>query len=282
MKKHLHLYIITCLLSACGMINNKTAVINAEIENTHDVAKIVGYYVNPETESQGYQECVSKCTKYWSGCMTCDICPFECKIPFLEQNMQYECLEDDYNDYHSDNCILYRRNLHPSKVAYFDYKRLLPQDTFVDTDEKFLEMAEYYKNIKENLEKCSTEGGEKTSQEIQSCKNNLFKPLYQYERFGMKPCMDSAPEEYKESLQKTIKWYKWAIDHDPYGQIKILKKTEQETGLPTGWQYIYPDPVWSKSEAQEEAIEDIQSFGKTHLCSTDSYKNDLQKLGFKF
>lgn len=261
MKKCLLFYNIGVLLTACTTTKSYTPLVNEESEitqNTYNPANLVCCYI-------GLDKANCKCVE-----------------SFLEQDIKHKCINGYDTDYDSDECILYRRNLHTSKVGYFDYKRFLPQDTFVDTDEKFITMVDYYKDIQENLDKCSNGDTEKTSEEIKFCKDKLLKPLYNYERVGLQPCNKFVPDEYKETLQSAIKWYKWAINHDPYEQIKLLKKLQQQTGLPTGWQYIYPEPVLSKLDAKDEFINRINAFGKKNLCSTDFYKVDLQKLGFKF
>ena len=216
-----------------------------------------------ESVSVGYDKCLDLCQKLhprdpYKASPKYFYCEFECITPFLEPNIPYDCISDAYfvkemypDRYGSDECILYRRNT-PTSVKYFNYKQFLSQDTFVDTDDKFLKAVKYYKSVTDGLRECIYGGQEKTSQEIQTCKNKLLTPLYNYEKNGPQTCNKIVSAEYKQELQTQMRVYKVAI---------------KENG-------------WTKSAAEKQMIESIQDFGKKHLCSTDSYKQDLQKLGF--
>ena len=69
----------------------------------------------------------------------------------LRQDIRLECVCSDYNTnsdqniYKSDDCILYRRNLTYSPIAFFDYKRFLPNDSFIQTEKQFAFLYDIWK-----------------------------------------------------------------------------------------------------------------------------------------
>ena len=190
-----------------------------------------------------------------------------------EQNINFDCLQDwrkgdDY--YESDECILYRRNIHKSDVGYFDYKRFLPKNSPINTDSKFLTLIKYYDKIKDcdNLRNVTTD-------EIAACKNKVKDITIKMATSGVK-CMEAYEKEYSEKLDSEGSWYEWAINHDPY-EIKrqLLMVGEYDMAL-----YSSPIPVYGKQEALNEVKKTLKDFGKDHLCNIDGWKADIKKMGY--
>ncbi len=193
---------------------------------------------------------------------------------FAEQNIDFACLQEwrqgeEY--YNSDDCIVFRRNIHESRVGYFDYKRFLPDNTIVKTDDDFLALRKYYLKTSEcdNLKQVTTS-------EKQECKDVIRANTIKMATTGIS-CMDSYKDEYKEKLNELGEWYEWAIDHDPYGNQKYLRAIGEYTAA-----YFMPvQYVYSEQEALKEIKSKIQQFSKEHFCKIDGWKTEIRKLGYK-
>lgn len=189
-----------------------------------------------------------------------------------ESTVNFDCLESwrkGVEYYNSDECILYRRNQSSSKVNYFDYKRFLPKNTPVTTDEKFIKLEEFY----DNIFKCYYLS-EATSEEIESCieeRKNIVKKLASKEV----KCVDLFSKEYDELLKTQGEWYNWAINHDPYALMNHLRRF----GAYLEAQYAY-EPILTTSEAKKRVGEKIKEFGIEHLCNTDDWLKKIRKKGY--
>ena len=68
-----------------------------------------------------------------------------------------DCFIRNSSSYNSDECILFRRNTEErqdSVVKFFDYKRFLPENSSIKTDDDFLCLVKKYKKYKNKLEDC--------------------------------------------------------------------------------------------------------------------------------
>lgn len=72
---------------------------------------------------------------------------------------------DEY--YNSDKCITQRRKHPASKSGFFDYKRFLPKNNNVNTEENWVNLAEFYRD----KDYCESEYNELTNGEKQACTN---------------------------------------------------------------------------------------------------------------
>jgi len=152
----------------------------------------------------------------------------------------WEAMAGDHY-YYSDKCENFRKNLPESKkgdkIGYFDYKRFLPQNSQVKTQDEFLVLVEYYKNHdKEATIKLATM---KTK------------------------CSDLYPgyNGYKSSLNNMF--LIWVRDQKIYNQrttecLKpIYDKLKQEKLL-------------------SELAKKVERYGKMHFCDTDGWLDDMR------
>lgn len=283
MKKYILMF-VCMIMCACQTHTGNIVKVDEEIKSfNQDPVKVIEAY------TFGIDSCNIYCNEVYhlySEQSQKENCINNCKYKLKEQDIQYTCLEDFYGNqkYSSDECILHRRNLHKSSVGYFDYKRFLSKDTFIDSDEKFLTMVNYYRKAfkksigwdentmnkeeqDEYLTKECNKDYEKTSQELKLCKqellSNLLKPIYSYEKYGLKPCSDVVPNLYKNYLKKKIEEYKY-YEKEYKKTISNKKYLEKEL-----------------KNNKEILIKDINLFGENNLCLTDSYKKDCEELGLK-
>lgn len=143
----------------------------------------------------------------------------------------------------SDECILYRRKMHSTEVAYFDYKRFLGNDTRIKNDTLFLHFANAYtKNLG-----CETEK-DTTSLEKQDCKERRDKFFRQAVKQKIH-CRDFVEVEYRQ----------W------------LKDTRQT--------YNYLKQAWKDTHA--EAMKNLQykadTFSKLYLCDVSGWQQEILK-----
>lgn len=156
-----------------------------------------------------------------------------------EPGTKWWCISEDQ----SDECILYRRNRNETKVAYFDYKRFLGNNTRIKNDTDFLKLARIYLNAT----KCETLK-EATSIEKQACKERREKAL----RLAVKqkvPCKKLVEVEYKEQLGHSYSTYRFAVD---------------------AWHY-------SHSEAMADMRKAFRSFADEYMCDVSGWEQDVFK-----
>ncbi|MDW2995926.1 MAG: hypothetical protein R8M71_03115 [Alphaproteobacteria bacterium] len=174
-------------------------------------------------------------------------------------------------NYSSDDCIIKRRQTANSASCYFDYKRFLPQNTNIKTDDDFYNLVKYYNKIND----CDTMS-QATTTEKQECRDRIRENTIKMATTGIN-CMEVYKDEYTEELNSEGRWYEWAIDHDPYG----AKKTLMWLGEYTAAHFTPTQPVYSKQEALNTVKRAIQTFGREHVCKIDGWQADIRKLGYK-
>lgn len=190
-----------------------------------------------------------------------------------EKDVDFGCLREweSKKYYNSDKCIVYRRYIHDTNVDYFDYKRFLPQNTKIKTDDDFQNLVKYYDTIS-NCDKMS----QATTTEKQECRDRIRENTIKMATTGIK-CIEAYKDEYTEELDYEGRWYEWAIDHDPYG----MKKKLMWFGEYTAAHFTPTQPVYSKQEALNAVKETLQKFGREHVCEIDGWQADIKKLGYK-
>ena len=150
MKKCILMF-ICIIICACQTHTDNLVKVDEEIKSfNQDPVKVIEAY------TFGIDSCNIYCNEVYhlySEQSQKENCITNCKYKLKEPDIQYTCLENFYGNqnYSSDECILHRRNLHKSSVGYFDYKRFLSKDTFIDSDEKFLTMVNYYRKHLKSL-----------------------------------------------------------------------------------------------------------------------------------
>lgn len=165
---------------------------------------------------------------------------------FVPASVDLKCFVYEINPdyYHSDECILVRRNTPESTVGYFDYKKFLPQNSVINTDDKFNLLAERYRKLfrtDKNQTYCQSLK-ETTSSEKLQCEKYANRYIEQVVYGTVPLCRNSTPTEYAEFLEALTR--------------KAL---------------IYN----FSSYDIDNAIEDL---GIHHFCATDNMKEDLYKM----
>lgn len=229
-----------------------------------EVIEAYDMYKNLCLEKYNYIPPVEKCIK---------------RDALTESDIVIKCVDTHrYKDaherqaYNSDECILYRRSeaFHKSEVDYFDYRRFLGEDSVIKNDEDFLKLKKYYYKIFE----CD-QLPEATKSEKEACKEkrrNELKMLTVREV----SCMELIRAEYIKKLKEEAQWYYWAIDHDPNEYVNLLRAFgDYRTS-----HFAYA-PVWNRKKAYKQVEEEIQQFGKENFCTTNDWKTEIKKLGFK-
>ncbi len=186
-----------------------------------------------------------------------------------EPGTKFSCITGDS----SDDCILWRRNTPDSDVGYFDYKRFLPNNSLIKTDDDFKKLVSYYND---NITQCN-KMSDKTSEEKEACKETVANNTRTL-AVSKVHCSMLYTEEYHEKLQETAKWYNWAINHDPNEAVRVVQYYAQTVSEWNSSKFYYR-PVRSKSEALKETQDSLTAFAEEHFCTIDNWKQDLKKLG---
>lgn len=125
---------------------------------------------------------------------------------------RYDCMGNEQ----SDECILYRRSQKPSKVAYFDYKRFLGNNTRIKDDVAFLKLVRAYGD----MEQCDKQQ-DVTTDEKNSCKERHEK----YIRLSVKQkvrCKNLIEFEYNKQLRERAEGYRFEVYAWHYSHTKAM------------------------------------------------------------
>lgn len=189
-----------------------------------------------------------------------------------EPGTDFKCINQLYKNekyYKSDKCILYRRDLKKSDVNYFDYKRFLSDDSPIKTDADFLKLVEYYNKIDDCDKKIEATTDEKTV-----CKDTIKNNTRMMANHKVN-CKTMYADRYTEELHKQGRWFDWAIDHDPYANVRMLRAMGEYTAA----NFAY-NPEYSRSDAIGSVENELKRFGKENLCDISGWKSELRKLGY--
>ena len=154
----------------------------------------------------------------------------------LAETNSLECL---YLEENSDECIIYRRNhkKEDSKVNFFDYKRFLPKNSNIKTDEDFLHLFKIYNKNKEEEQACYNE--------IQS------NTLSYYEK----------QEKYKYCLKKDETIEKILKDYIYDGILKEKKQEKEQEIAQQKKEKSYIEDCKNAEKKAEEYMKSIPSEG---------------------
>lgn len=157
----------------------------------------------------------------------------------------------------SDECILYRRTIHKSLVNYFDYKRLLGQNSIIKTDAEFLHLVAYYNQIDKTCDSMP----EKTTTEKQECKDQKIALLQRMVHERIK-CSELVPQEYQDFIFKEKLYYQ-----DQLNQYKTCKK--HKCG-----DY---DVEGSFRGAKKSVVDSGKWFSERYMCVADDWESKIFK-----
>lgn len=273
-----NLIFLLFLLCSCVQ-SNEQSVIN-EVEKTTGVVDIIKLY------KQHYACDDAKRCEYLEKSdgeyRNCSAYSRRCKylLKYLaEPGVNLECINEDNQ---SDECVLYRRNIHKSRVRYFDYKRFLGTNSIIKTDEDFLRLVEYYNNINYTCDSVE----ERTTVEKQECKNNKLKLLERmgYERVA---CMELFPNEYQTVLERTQGYYESQMRSHEH-EFSSCKAKNRCIFLPSGENITAPElkskckgmcelQVPTAEQILESVKESMHNFAQYRKCSTDGWESEVLK-----
>ena len=159
-----------CLITiSCTLVDNteRAKEIASRLEDSKDVITSIktynsfwpGCFTTYENRKTG-----DKYGKYNGGCNKSVL--KELSQPQVDLGCMYKNWDtDEY--YNSDKCITQRRKHTASNSGFFDYKRFLPKDNNVNTEENWVNLAEFYRD----KDYCESEYDEMTTSEKQACKD---------------------------------------------------------------------------------------------------------------
>lgn len=120
------------------------------------------------------------------------------------------CFVNSDSAYFSDECILVRRKLAPSKVGNFDYNALLPEGHKILTDDDFINLlsVDFYfgVDIDDNgttKTSCDVHAGEWTSVEINNCNKNVEKYIADRVMGKLPLCRNVAKKDFENLFNIT-------------------------------------------------------------------------------
>ncbi len=266
MKKYVLVFTGLVLAGCVGVSPEQCNDYATQLKNSNDVIQVLNSYISYRDGAAEYN--------YNGTKKKSESIERSCWDDFLRrQDVKYICLNEENT---SDECILYRRNnKHESELAFFNFKYFLPDNSKIQTETDFKTVLEYYES---NIKKCE-ELTEKTIAEKQDCKDSVINNVRNFSINGAKTCKKSFSKEYQDFLKEKGDWYVWAINHDPW---ELYREWRAMTGidLGAGASGMY-QRVYSKTDALIEIKENIEVWGKEHLCDTTGWQAEIRKMGYK-
>lgn len=114
-----------------------------ELEQTKSIANALDAYINKFTPQKNNSSFFNKVI-----CGDKQIFIYTKYLMRTDLKLDCICYDYDENTYKSDECILYRRTLGYSPISYFDYKRFLPDTSFIQTEQHFAFLSDIWKQHK--------------------------------------------------------------------------------------------------------------------------------------
>lgn len=195
-----NIILICATLTACTFVDVEKARKNGQemanqLEEKHDVIETIKQY-----EKYKYR-CYNGKTECISG------------EAFAINGTDFGCSDSsrDRDYYNSDKCILFRRENGNSKTDYFDYKRFLPKNTKIKTEEDFLKVVNYYNyawedcdNIKTSTEELTTQEKQEQEQQVKTCHTKVEKTTL---KMAMKNLNLMCSETHEQEYTKELEWH---------------------------------------------------------------------------
>ncbi len=266
------------LIISMGFILSACATTQTKIQNAEKFANDLELSTDPIDIIKAYNAVNGQCDKYAmnkSGISIFDKQTQECynELSVSIPGTEFGCMEKEFNGsefYDSDDCIIYRRN-HANNAVIFDYKRFLPKNSPITTDEKFKTWVNYFNSsngCKKNENTTTTEYAD-CMEKVQENTRNMAKQLVD--------CKTAYEKEYTKLLKEQGEWYEYQLDFDPR-QVANLAAAVGD--------YFSASIYASKrkmtySEIVSSVKQDISDFGIENFCSTKNWKQQMRELGYK-
>ena len=198
---------------------------------------------------------------------------------FTEPDSKIECfIKEPHSENYiisSDECILKRRNSKKSTVCYYNYKKYLPADSKIKTDEDFLYLVDAYNILYQDPKNGDTctfceNLSERTSAEKIECSKKAETFLNQISNKTVPFCKNIIKKEYMDFLQDGINRFSF-----------LSEMTKTEINATTyGAKAYFLNGLYSST--YERLWEDsIKEFGITHFCSVSNYQQDIVNINKK-
>ena len=150
-----------------------------------------------------------------------------------ESGVNFECLTSPA-DFSSDECILHRRNLHETSVAFFDYKRFLPENSLIKTDDDFVRLIHFYQKFYTRCDKFV----DITTEERQDCKDTIRQRIKDAVT-KIEPCEKVMSENYANFLSEHCELFKYKQNYmkelknsmDKYSKENFCSTANWETDI---------------------------------------------------
>lgn len=172
--------------------------------------------------------------------------------------------------WNSDECIVYRRT-HTEDEVIFDYKRFLPKNSPIKTDDDFKKWVKYFKYDNECKKNDKT-----TTTEYENCISNV-QTNARLMASQLVDCKVLYEQTYTEFLKEQGEWYEEQLYFDPIGTANLLASIGDYFTA-----NIYANArKLSYSEIVDRLQESIEDFGNKHLCSVKKWKSEMKEQGYK-
>lgn len=194
-----------CLLTTnCTFVDNREQAkeIASRLETSKDVLTTIDTY-NTFYGSNCFSTRKNERTSDKYGVYNCD-CNRSVLKELSQPKIDLGCMyknwaTDEY--YNSDKCITQRRKHPASNSGFFDYKRFLPKDNNVNTEENWVNLAGFYKD----KDYCESEYDELTTSEKQACTDFNKKATLQLAISKTKPkCRDVYKARFDKAVREFI------------------------------------------------------------------------------
>lgn len=259
------------ILSACATTQTK-------IQNAEKFASDLEVSTDPIDIIKAYNAVNGQCDEYAlnkSGIPIFDRQSQECynELSVSVPGTEFGCMEKKFNGsefYDSDDCIIYRRN-HTQYEVTFDYKRFLPKNSPIKTDDDFKKWVKYFNSdngCKKNDKTTTTEYAA-CMEKVQDNTRNMATQLVD--------CKILYEQEYTNLLKEQGGWYEHQINFSPMQAANLAAAVGDYFSANI---YAHSRKM-SYSEIISSIKSDISEFGNEHFCSVKNWKTEMKKLGYK-
>ena len=214
--------LLMCLLvTACVNSNdeyitqktNESAKIESELAQEKDVVKTLKYF-----REYYHEKCLSNRACYTNSDVNLPGIPYSYDMvePYVMTTVDfnadkkcfvvYQYKEDNSISYkdNSDECILARRQAPKTEIGYFNFKKYLPTNTVIKTEQQFQNLYALYIAIRKNRNDCKSLFGvsQVTQTEKEMCHKYQEKFLQDFAMGRAEKCSKKYGKQYKQYVKE--------------------------------------------------------------------------------